>query len=50
MYAVQKSVHIIGQLIRKVDKMDMHECYQCESSFADILDLIAHLRQEHGEK
>ena len=50
MYAVQTNVHIIGQLIRKVDKMDMHECYQCESSFADILDLIAHLRQEHEEK
>jgi hypothetical protein len=30
--------------------MDMHECYQCESSFEDILDLIAHIRENHGEK
>ena len=30
--------------------MDMHECYQCDSSFEDILDLIAHIRENHGDK
>lgn len=27
----------------------LHECYECESSFADILDLINHLREEHKQ-
>lgn len=30
--------------------MDMHECYQCDSSFEDILDLIAHIRENHGDE
>lgn len=27
----------------------MHECWSCDSSFEDILDLIAHMRETHNK-
>lgn len=27
----------------------MNECWFCEKSYEDILDLIAHLREEHNQ-
>ena len=28
----------------------MHECYSCESSFEDIIDLIAHMKEMHPQR
>lgn len=28
---------------------NMHDCYWCESSFDDILDLIAHIKEVHNQ-
>lgn len=27
----------------------LHECYFCDSSFVEMLDLIAHIRENHNE-
>ena len=30
--------------------IEEHDCYWCDSSFNDILDLIAHIKEMHGQK
>lgn len=30
-------------------KQILNQCYECESAFEDILDLIAHIREQHKQ-
>lgn len=32
-----------------MEKEILNECYECDSAFSDILDLIAHIREQHKQ-